>query len=327
MKPLIPFPKSNYFRAKARQLLSETPGIYALFLIPITVSLTNIIILVIHSQKQGAGDSASMMNPGQLYALFFRTTSFSIVLSFVLAIALASIIFRTIELVRKQTEIVSFKDSLRGFQSDLIGKVFVTVLVKSLLLFLWSLMWTLSITAFSLGVFIYVLMWFIVAINGGIEHWGSIVSQSFDQLSNTFNSDYLFNNGLLAVAIIAIIVSIPFAIIGLSIYLPKYYAYSQTEWVLYDQIAEGRYAGSLEVIRESKQLMKGYKWKRFKLDFSFIGWYILTGLTLGLVGIYVIPYQTLAATVFYEELRSTKGTDLAFESNSNNTVISSSIEQ
>lgn len=151
-------------------------------------------------------------------------------------------------------------------------------------------------------------MWFIVAINGGIEHWGSIVSQSFDQLPNTFNSDYLFNNGLLAVAIIAIVVSIPFAIIGLSIYLPKCYAYSQTEWVLYDQIAEGRYAGAgpLGVIRESKSLMKGYKWKRFKLDFSFIGWYILTGLTLGLVGIYVIPYQTLAATVFYEELRSTK---------------------
>ena len=114
--------------------------------------------------------------------------------------------------------------------------------------------------------------------------------------------------------------------IGLAIYLPKYYAYSQTEWVLYDQISEGRYAGPLGVIRESKSLMKGYKQKRFKLDFSFIGWDILTGLTLGLVGIYVIPYQTLAATVFYEKLRSTKGIEPALESNSDNTI-SSSIEQ
>lgn len=183
-----------------------------------------------------------------------------------------------------------------------------------------------SISAFTLGVFIYVLMWFIVAANGGIEHWGSIVRQSFEQVPNALNNDYLLNNGLIALAIIIIIVSIPLAMIGLAIYLPKYYAYSQTEWVLYDQISEGRYAGPLNAIRESKQLMKGYKWKRFKLDFSFIGWDILTGLTLGLVGIYVIPYQTLAATVFYEELRSTKGIEPALESNSDNTI-SSSIEQ
>ncbi|ANW85994.1 hypothetical protein MK523_01440 [Streptococcus anginosus] len=52
----------------------------------------------------------------------------------------------------------------------------------------------------------------------------------------------------------------------------------------------------------------------------------MTGLTLGLVGIYVIPYQTLAATVFYEKLRSTKGIEPALESNSDNTI-SSSIEQ
>lgn len=116
---------------------------------------------------------------------------------------------------------------------------------------------------FTFGVLIYVLMWYIVIANGGIEHWGRIVSESFEQLPNAFNNEYLLNNGLIAVAIIAIIVSIPLGIIGLSIYLPKYYAYSQTEWVLYDQITERRYAGPLGVIREIKSLMKGYKWKRF----------------------------------------------------------------
>jgi len=82
---------------------------------------------------------------------------------------------------------------------------------------------------FTFGVLIYVLMWYIVVANGGIEHWGRIVSESFEQLSNAFNNEYLLNNGLITVAIIAIIVSIPLGIIGLSIYLPKYYAYSQTE--------------------------------------------------------------------------------------------------
>ncbi len=101
----------------------------------------------------------------------------------------------------------------------------------------------------------------------------------------------------------------------------------QSGYVLYDQIAEGRYAGPLGVIRESKSLMKGYKWKRFKLDFSFIGWYILTGLTLGLVGIYVIPYQTLAATVFYEELRSTKEMEPALESSNDHSTMDHAVVQ
>ena len=64
MKPLMPFPKSNYFRAKARQLLSETPGIYPLFLIPIAVSLLNVTIAIMNSRNQtGAGDAASALNP------------------------------------------------------------------------------------------------------------------------------------------------------------------------------------------------------------------------------------------------------------------------
>lgn len=79
---------------------------------------------------------------------------------------------------------------------------------------------------FTFGVLIYVLMWYIVVANGEIEHWGRIVSESFEQLPNAFNNEYLLNNGLITVAII---VSIPLGIIGLSIYLPKYYAYSQTE--------------------------------------------------------------------------------------------------
>ena len=51
MKPLMPFPTSKMIRAKARQLLSETPGIYALFLIPIAVSLLNVTIAIMNSRE------------------------------------------------------------------------------------------------------------------------------------------------------------------------------------------------------------------------------------------------------------------------------------
>ena len=49
--------------------------------------------------------------------------------------------------------------------------------------------------------------------------------------------------------------------------------------------------------------MKGYKWKRFLLDLSFIGWYILIGITLGMAGVVAYPYITTARVLFYEKLK------------------------
>ncbi len=44
--------------------------------------------------------------------------------------------------------------------------------------------------------------------------------------------------------------------------------------------------------------------KRFVLDLSFIGWFILTGITIGLAGIYVLPYYYAAQVHFYEALKT-----------------------
>lgn len=46
-----------------------------------------------------------------------------------------------------------------------------------------------------------------------------------------------------------------------------------------------------EVFEQSKKMMKGEKWNAFILDVSFLGWGILSALTLNLLGIfYVNPY-------------------------------------
>lgn len=53
-----------------------------------------------------------------------------------------------------------------------------------------------------------------------------------------------------------------------------------------------------EVFAKSKQMMTGNKWKAFVLDLSFIGWHILNGFTLGILGIFYLSpyiYQTNAA--------------------------------
>ena len=59
----------------------------------------------------------------------------------------------------------------------------------------------------------------------------------------------------------------------------------------------------MECIKKSKAMMKGYKWDYFKFQLSFIGWYLLAIPTFGLIFIYVVPYVTVAETLYYEDLR------------------------
>ena len=61
---------------------------------------------------------------------------------------------------------------------------------------------------------------------------------------------------------------------------------------------------AMEVIRKSKELMKGNKWKAFLLDLSFIGWFLLGAITLGLVNVFwTNPYSESANAVFYNDLK------------------------
>lgn len=54
----------------------------------------------------------------------------------------------------------------------------------------------------------------------------------------------------------------------------------------------------------SKQMMKGNKWNTFVLDLSFLGWEILSGITMGILGIfYVDPYVQSTNAELYACLR------------------------
>lgn len=59
-----------------------------------------------------------------------------------------------------------------------------------------------------------------------------------------------------------------------------------------------------QAFEESKRMMQGQKWKAFVLDLSFIGWNILSALTLGILGVfYVQPYMDATHAALYEALR------------------------
>ena len=58
-----------------------------------------------------------------------------------------------------------------------------------------------------------------------------------------------------------------------------------------------------EAFAHSKMLMKGNKWNAFVLDLSFIGWFILSGFTCGILAIfYVGPYYNATCAALYDVL-------------------------
>lgn len=78
----------------------------------------------------------------------------------------------------------------------------------------------------------------------------------------------------------------------------KSYSYAMS----YNLLADKAGMDGNAAITESRRIMDGHKAELFLLDLSFLGWYLLSMLTFGLLFIYVIPYHTAARTAFYNQL-------------------------
>ena len=70
--------------------------------------------------------------------------------------------------------------------------------------------------------------------------------------------------------------------------------------MVYYLLADHPEAGVLATVRSSVQTMKYWKMDYFVLQLTFLGWYLLSAVTMGLVGIWVTPYTTLTNIQFYE---------------------------
>ncbi len=81
----------------------------------------------------------------------------------------------------------------------------------------------------------------------------------------------------------------------------KMYAYSLVPYIL----AENPEMSGTEAIKLSNEMMKGHKWKAFVLDLSFLGWLLLSVLTLGLVGIFFAnPYVYATDAELYKAIKA-----------------------
>ena len=80
----------------------------------------------------------------------------------------------------------------------------------------------------------------------------------------------------------------------------KAYEYRMIPYIL----AENPNMDTEEAFRLSREMMAGEKWNTFVYDLSYIGWYILSAFTAGILAVfYVAPYKACADAELYAYLR------------------------
>ena len=120
---------------------------------------------------------------------------------------------------------------------------------------------------------------------------------SFKDAFSGFKVKYGRNVGtLLLVAIKSVLWTLLLVIPGII----KTYEYSIIPYIL----ADDPEISSKDAFKKAKEMMKGNKWRLFKLEFSFIGWALLSALTLGIGVFFLLPYVNAATAEFYVELKN-----------------------
>lgn len=121
---------------------------------------------------------------------------------------------------------------------------------------------------------------------------------NFEDLFKGFNN---FGTNCLAGVLVGIftflwslLLVIPGIVKGLS--------YSMTYYIL----ADNPNMSPTDAITASRVMMDGHKADLFVLYLSFLGWFILTGMTFGILAFYVGPYFTATLAGFYESIKDEK---------------------
>lgn len=115
--------------------------------------------------------------------------------------------------------------------------------------------------------------------------------------SDLFSQMHLFAEGFLLVLLRSLLI----ALWTLLLVIPGIiatYKYAMAPFLL----VENPGMRPLEAITTSKVYMDGFKMDLFILDLSFIGWHLLSILTLGIGYLWLVPYQNVAYAAFYRDL-------------------------
>ncbi|MFI3229222.1 MAG: DUF975 family protein [Bacillota bacterium] len=86
----------------------------------------------------------------------------------------------------------------------------------------------------------------------------------------------------------------------------KKYAYSFANFIMLDD----KDITPKDAIKKSEELTNGNKMDLFLLDLSFIGWYLLSAFTCGILALWIVPYHNIAKVAYYQKLRAKKFGDV-----------------
>ena len=80
------------------------------------------------------------------------------------------------------------------------------------------------------------------------------------------------------------------------------YSYAMAAYIM----VENPHMSASDCIKASKELMQGNRWRFFCMQFSFIGWILLSVLTCGIGFFFVNPYMEAVNAAFYREICAEK---------------------
>ena len=160
---------------------------------------------------------------------------FPLLVSFIGTILLTSSVYTTLKLIKNPDTELSVKNSLTLFKEEYFSQTFLTLLLKRLYLFLWSIPSLLGIYFLFYSSF---LAKKFVAIHPEFPNL---------DLTSVETERFLMTFGLYFLA------SILLMIVGNSLYIPQYYAYSQVEFLLCDTLDLGQ-------AKQDKSLKPAVSW-------------------------------------------------------------------
>lgn len=129
------------------------------------------------------------------------------------------------------------------------------------------------------------------------------------RLFDVFKNQQLCGNSI----ILYILITVFTVLWSLLLIVPgviKSLSYSMAPYILAEN---DYYMTPSDAIKESMRIMNGHKLDLFVLELSFIGWWLLTALTCGILGIYVLPYHHATLANFYNEIKDKPQVDVVSE--------------
>lgn len=145
---------------------------------------------------------------------------------------------------------------------------------------------------FGIGAIIASIPLIIVSIIGVVLFIEQIFTGIEEIITNTSLGD-ISGIGILAFMLAIIICFIPIVLYS--------YTYSMVLLIFVDE--NNGVDKIFASFKESRRLMRGNKWRFFCFQFSYIGWIILSSITLGIGYIWLTPYMIQGTAVFYNEIK------------------------